>query len=143
MRQRLIRALKPAHAVSVENMVGPGTPDINCMYGWIECKWLRDWPKRPGTPVRLAHDLQPQQRCWLRARRRAGGPAYVMLQCKREWLLFDGACAADVLGTSTRAELILCACMYNSNGLDAGMLRDFLSETSEELFKLQYENRPE
>jgi len=105
MRQRLIRSLRSLHAVSVENKVGPGTPDINYVEGWIECKWLRSWPKRPETPVRLDHELTAEQRVWLRKREAHGGVAWVILQCGREWLIFKGSIAADVLGTSTRQEL--------------------------------------
>lgn len=105
MRQRLVQSLRSLHAVSVENPVGPGTPDINYVGGWVECKWLRSWPKQAKTPVRLDHELTTQQRVWLRRRFTCGGVAWVILQCGREWLIFQGQVAADILGTSTREEL--------------------------------------
>lgn len=105
MRTNLVKALSALDAMSVENPVGPGTPDINFIGGWIECKWLRAWPKKPETPVRLDHPLTPQQKAWLRRRRRRGGEAWVMLQCGREWLLFKGEVASDHLGTATQREL--------------------------------------
>jgi hypothetical protein len=88
MRNRVIRALKPLHAVSVENGCGPGTPDVNCTTCWIELKSLPAWPKRPETPVRIDH-LTPQQRVWLWARDKAGGAAWLLLKVADDWLLFQ------------------------------------------------------
>lgn len=101
----MVQALKSLDAFAVENPVGPGTPDINFIGGWIECKWLRAWPKRVETPVTLDHPVTPSQKVWLKRRIRRGGKAWVMLQCGREWLLFRGDVAADFLGISTRDEL--------------------------------------
>lgn len=105
MRMNLVKALSVLDAVSIENPAGPGTPDVNFIGGWIECKWLRAWPKRPDTPVKLDHPLLPTQKAWLKRRRRRGGKAWVMLQCGREWLLFHGCVASDHLGTATQREL--------------------------------------
>lgn len=35
MRKRVVSALKTLHAVSVENGVGAGTPDVNYAGGWL------------------------------------------------------------------------------------------------------------
>jgi len=106
MRQRLVDALRPLDAFSVENRVGPGTPDINFIGGWMECKWLRSWPKQVATPVRLDHPLTSEQKAWLRRRWSRGQPTWVMLQANRtEWLLFDGITAVKYLGEATREEL--------------------------------------
>jgi len=123
MRGKVIEVLRPLDAISVENRyVGPGTPDVNYIEGWIELKWLRAWPKRPGTPVKLDHDLEPQQRAWLRRRRRRGGAAWVMLQCRKEWLLWHGEVAAEIIGTATREELIARCHRYWPNGLNGDEL---------------------
>lgn len=104
-RGRVVKALAPLHGVPVENRGAcPGTPDVNYEGGWIETKWLRSWPKRTETIVPVDH-FTPQQRIWLRKRRRVGGHAWVLLQCKREWILLDGEVAADILGRCTRQEL--------------------------------------
>ena len=122
MRGKLIEVLRPLDAVSVENRCGPGTPDVNYIGGWMELKWLRAWPKRPETPVKLDHDLEPQQRAWLRRRRNRGGAAWVMLQCRREWLLWYGEVAAEIIGTATREELIARCHRYWPNGLNGDEL---------------------
>lgn len=129
MRQNVVRALRSLDAVSVENRVGPGTPDVNFVEGWVELKWLRSWPKRPETPVALDHPLEVEQRAWIRRRRKRGGNVWVLLQCGREWLLFDGLVAADFLGTSTRAELYRHAKKWWAKGLDRRELIEALNAT--------------
>jgi len=127
MRQRLVKDLKVLDAISVENRVGPGTPDINYIHGWIECKWLRSWPKQAGTVVRLDHPLEQEQKVWACKRIRRGGNSWVMLQANRsEWFLWAGDVAAEVLGVSTRAQLVSSALLYWSNGLRTEELISFL-----------------
>ena len=104
MRGRLTNALRSLHAIAVENPIHPGTPDINYSEGWIEAKWLRAWPRRPETVVTVDH-FTKQQKLWLRQRSRAGGAAWLILQCRTEWLVFDGNTAAEILGQVPRAEL--------------------------------------
>ena len=122
MRKNLCNQLKKLDAFAVENPARPGTPDINFIGGWIECKWLRKWPTRIGTPVKLDHPLLTGQKVWIRRRNRRNGRAWVMLQCGREWLLFKGDVACDSLGTSTRAELYRHAYAHWTAGLDADEL---------------------
>tara|TARA_R110000772_G_scaffold251753_1_gene366829 strand:- start:481 stop:864 length:384 start_codon:yes stop_codon:yes gene_type:complete len=104
MRRTVVSKLSELDAKSVENSVGPGTPDVNFIGGWIELKWARAWPKRETTPLRLDH-FTIQQRRWLSQRRKKGGRAFVLLKVAREWFLFDGEIAAESLGQSTRTEL--------------------------------------
>lgn len=107
MRQKLVALLKKdTHAIAVENGgCHPGTPDINCSLGWIECKATNEWPARSSTPVRLDHPITPGQRIFMHKRARVNGRAWVMLNISGEWLLFDGIIAAEYLGKATRAEL--------------------------------------
>jgi len=106
MRQKLVALLKPLHAFAVENGgCHPGTPDINCSLGWIECKATNNWPARSCTPVRLDHEITPQQRIWMHKRARVNGKAWVMLNIRGEWMLFCGIIAAENVGKATREEL--------------------------------------
>lgn len=117
-RGKVIKLLKSLHAIPVENTVGVnGVPDVNYTGGWIELKWLRAWPKRPGTKIALGH-FTTQQRRWLRRRCNAGGKAYLLLQVQREWLLFNGITAGEVIGDLTRAELYNFVCARWVNGLN-------------------------
>ena len=117
MRQRIINILRPLDAVSVENSAYPGTPDVNFIEGWLELKWLRSWPIQAETPVLISHFTQ-QQKVWLKRRWLKGGNAWLLLQCKREWILFDGDTAALYVGRMTRGELIERAHSYWRDGLN-------------------------
>jgi hypothetical protein len=122
MRKNLCNDLRALDAQAMENRVGPGTPDVAFIGGWIECKWLRAWPKRPTTVVTLDHPITKSQKVWIRRHVRRGGRAWVLLQCRREWLLFAGDVACDFLGSLTRAELYRRAYHVWRKGLDADEL---------------------
>lgn len=97
----VIRSLDP---VRVENPIVPGTPDVNYNHGWVELKFAERWPPR-GGPLRVDHFTR-QQRTWLTRRRKAGGRAFLLLKVgETEWLLFDGAVAAAMLGQVPRERL--------------------------------------
>lgn len=125
-RQRVIRALRPLHAVAIENSLKSGTPDVNYTRGWIELKWLRAWPVRPGTVVALPHYTR-QQRRWLAKRYDAGGDCWLLLQCRKEWLLFNGKAAACCVGRVDRATLYYLADRTWVQGLHEGELLECLS----------------
>lgn len=134
MRGKVVRALRPLDAMAVENPALPGTPDVNYIEGWIELKWLRAWPKRPDTVVRIEH-FTKQQRVWHFRRRRAGGQSWFLLQVRREWLLLDGAIAAVIVNRATKLELIQNTELYWNQGLCEPDLANMLSEPSQEPYK--------
>jgi hypothetical protein len=96
-RKRVIKALKPLHAIAVENGCGLGCPDINYVNGWIECKSMDAWPARADTPLQIPHYSQ-DQRVFATIRTRAGGEVYFFLKVGNDFLLFDGLMAADLVG---------------------------------------------
>lgn len=108
MSRVVMDALRPLHAVRVENRVGPGTPDLNYLGGWIELKELPSWPTGEWK-VRIPH-FTPEQKLWLRARVRSGGKAHLLLKVGAEWLLFDGVVAGESIGECTADELRKRAC---------------------------------
>lgn len=126
-RKTVIRALKPLHAIPVENPIKPGTPDINFVGGWMELKWLRKWPPE-GNIVRLPH-FTIQQRRWLKRRWTAGGRAWVLLQCRREWMLFTGMTANRLLGHLTKDALSRVATRHWTTGLNKEELLHCLRQT--------------
>ena len=126
MRSRVVGALASLGAIAVENPALPGTPDVNYVEGWIELKWLRSWPVGETTVVRFEH-FTAQQRVWHLKRRLAGGRSWVLVQCRREWLLFDGAVAAMHLGRALRSELYAFAAKYWEDGLNEKELKAWLS----------------
>lgn len=93
----------------------------------MECKWLRNWPKRPATPVRLDHPYTSEQKAWAKKRWKRGQPVWVMLQAnRREWLLFDAIVACKYLGEADREELSRFAYRHWENGLVVQELIDVL-----------------
>lgn len=104
MRQTVNKLLKKFHAVSVENGVGIGTPDVNCSIGWLELKSV-DKPKKPDTVVDCRH-FTNEQKIWLLKRWRAGGMACLLLKVGDWWLLFDPQTAYEVVGKVSFDQLV-------------------------------------
>lgn len=128
MRPRVLAALQRLHAIPVENITAcPGTPDVNYVEGWLELKWLREWPARPHTVVSIEH-FTGQQRVWHTRRARVGGSSYLLLEVRCEWLLFTGKVAAEHVGKVTRAELYRLCVGYWPVGLVNEELRTILCE---------------
>ena len=107
LRGRVVKILTKMglDAMAVENPAKPGTPDINYIGGWIECKKTSKWPKREETIVKLDHELMSSQKLWIRRRSKAGGKVFVLVQVDHYFLIFDGLWAVNNLGRKTRQEL--------------------------------------
>lgn len=115
--RRVVKALRPLDAFRADPPGVPaGTPDINYIDGWIELKWLRRWPARPDTNVRIDHFTDTQRR-WLNRRWNLGGNAWLLLQVRSEWLLFTGRDAYDYVGNLTRNGLYRCTRYRWTKGL--------------------------
>jgi len=105
LAQRIMPLLKPIDGIRIENMCAKGTPDVNFVGGWMELKQQDKWPVRATTKVKLDHDLSLEQRIWLQRRARKGEMTWVLLQVARDYLLFEGPEAAELLGECTQEEL--------------------------------------
>lgn len=127
MRQTLVKAMRALDAVPIENKLKSGTPDVNYMYGWMELKWLRTWPKQ-GAPVKIRHYTK-QQRHWLRRHGRRGGVALLVLQVRAQWLFFHWSEGArDEVGVVyTQQELEQLAALHLRNGLRQRELLSWLN----------------
>ncbi len=120
-RRKVVKALRSVHALAVENPMKPGTPDVNFADGWIELKWLRKWPVRKTTIVRIDHYTK-EQRVFLKTRWLTSKSSFLILQVGREWLLFEGHTAAEHVGRVTKDQLKTIAIAYWKNGLNKGEL---------------------
>lgn len=91
----------------VENLLGSGMADVNyCIEGsegWIENKFLKKYPARPGTPVKIK--WQPEQRPWLISQTRAGGRAFVLIQVDKDYFLYNADSRINLIGTMNKAQL--------------------------------------
>ncbi len=125
MRSRVVRGLRLLHAIAVENPACHGTPDVNCSLGWIELKWIRRWPRIPGTIVRVEHFNQ-NQRLWLRKRWASCRGAWLLLQVGQEYLLFDGDVASWTVGKVGRRPLVDAATHYWKRGMNYEELHECL-----------------
>lgn len=126
----LIKKLAPIHAVAIESpRTGSGIPDVNHRYGWIECKWMKAWPRRAEThPVKFPHELTKAQQLWGWQRTRAGGQSLVCAKVSDEWFFFD--CwqikENDLWDNMTRPDMLFWAQIYFKKTLDAEELIGFL-----------------
>lgn len=113
LRKQVAQILKEAgrNPMPVENVCAVGCPDLYYIEGWIELKSTPHWTQGDG-PFLPRHGLSPEQRIWLRRHCRAGGKAFVLMQVDREYLLFDGAFAADRLGYASKLELMAGALLH-------------------------------
>lgn len=133
----VVRALKSLDAVSVENRVYPGTPDVNYIGGWIELKCIARWPRNSDVSEVKVDHFTPQQRVWLKRRWRKGGRAFVLLQANKvDWLLFDGETAAQILGRAPRPVLFE-RCLKSWKGFNAEELRTWLKYPWQQLQQLK------
>lgn len=120
------KALRGLDPVRVENSANLGTPDVNYTAGWVELKYISEWPKRPETVVRADH-FTPQQRTWLTRRVRSGGRAFMLLRVGVDWLLFRGDVAATIVGQHPKKTLFATALRTWSGRLDPKDLRECLT----------------
>lgn len=138
MRNRIVKALKPLHAVAVENLTYPGTPDINFAGGWLELKELEAWPKDPDAVVPVPH-FTPQQRLFLRLRNKAGEFADVLLKVGRSWFLIYGPDSADNLGKTWSTHAVGC----NAYAMwEMGLMEEGLLYVIKEEARARHENPP-
>lgn len=131
-RARLVRELKCLSAMPVENRVRPGTPDINYVGGWIECKYMKVWPKGADkNPVRFPHPLLQTQKVWIRKRRMATPEStiFVCALVATEWFFWDGLFAVDHFEKMTRPEMKENALFY-MKGFNRERLVDWLISIS-------------
>ena len=99
------------HPVRIENaLLTPGLPDVSIAPGFVELKWLKAYPKKPETPVRIDH-YTDEQRLWLRTRAAAGGGAWLALKVRADRYIFDSDGAQSV-GFLTKAELMEACIAY-------------------------------
>jgi hypothetical protein len=123
MRSNLTKKLRALDPQPIESrMTGIGIPDLNFIGGWMECKWLRYWPKTCDTkPVKFEHPLTKEQQIWLWRRELAGGLALVGAQVSKSYFFWSGRHIKEnnLWDRMTRPQMIAEAELYFPNGFDA------------------------
>lgn len=99
--------------IRVENVLHPGHPDVDYTHGNIELKYMKAFPVRPETKVRVPK-LEGEQVAWITRRTQKGGLAWLLVRVGSEWFLWAGKDVWEVRQGLTQAEwrarssLILC-----------------------------------
>ena len=101
-RSKVVKILSSICAFPIENAVYDGVPDVCCIAGWLELK-VASRPKMEAT--RVAIDLRPAQRLWLKRWRMSGGRAWTLTLLGDTWLLHEGHWAAECLDHVNEREL--------------------------------------
>lgn len=80
-------------ATRLESSSGNGVPDVTFsmpnINGFLELKYIPEWPKRPETKVKLP--LRPEQKLWISTRGKMGGNVWVLCRVADDFYLFDYA----------------------------------------------------
>ena len=87
----------------VENKVAVGMPDVHYIHegvsGWIELKFMNDWPKK-----RMTTGLMQTQAMWLETYYLNGGNSWIMLRIGREFTgLLSGREAMKIYDRPSKA----------------------------------------
>ena len=128
MRSKVVKVLECFDAQAVETKMEDGIPDVNYIGGWIELKQAERWPPQGGI-LRLRHFTQ-HQRVWLFRRWHKGGRSFLLLRVKREWLLFDGVTASEIVGRADRTTLVERCLRHWLTGLPEKEFRECVQQIS-------------
>ena len=101
----------------VENKVMQGMPDLHYIHegitGWIELKFLNDWPKK-----RMTTGLMLTQAMWLEEYALSGGNSWIMIRIAREFTgLIGGRDAMKIYDRPSRAAFMGMLCWHATGNL--------------------------
>lgn len=96
----------------VENRIDTGTPDVaycatwqsETQSGWIELKDVHEWPVKPETNLTIEHLTQVQEN-WMIDWVGMGGRAYLLVQVKHDYLLFNAWAVKEIRAGRNREQL--------------------------------------
>lgn len=93
-------------ATRLESSSGNGVPDVTFsmpnINGFLELKYILEWPKRPETKVKLP--LRPEQKLWISTRGKMGGNVWVLCRIAGEFFLLDDVKAVAACEGWTESE---------------------------------------
>ena len=90
----------------IESSSGNGVPDVTYTtetgHHWLELKYIKEWPKRESTLVKLP--LRPEQKLWINTRGSLGGDVRVLVRIENEFFLVSHHEIYELCEGKTRAE---------------------------------------
>lgn len=85
------------HATRIESSSGNGVPDVSFgipgTNGWMELKYIKEWPVRDTTKVKLP--LRPEQKHWIKVRGCLSGNVWVLIRIENNFFLLDWGQAVE------------------------------------------------
>ena len=76
-------------ATRIESSSGNGVPDVDFglpgKHGKIELKYIKEWPVREFTKVKLP--LRPEQKLWINQRGKLSGDVWVLIRIENSFFL--------------------------------------------------------
>lgn len=107
-RKYLAKGLNPfSHIIQVENSYSIGHPDTNyCIDGYegnIELKYIKKWPVRANTIVKIDHYTKGQ-RAWIFKRAMALGSVFLFVKIENEYFLFSPFVSIEKVGITLNKE---------------------------------------
>lgn len=91
-------------AERIECVSGLGIPDVyyslkvgesHTASGWIELKYLKEWPKNDETKIRIGHFTEPQKN-FMRRHGKNGAKVFLLIQIDRDYMLMEWQHAIDI-----------------------------------------------
>lgn len=95
------------HATRIESSAGNGVPDVSFAIpgrwnSWVELKYVREWPKKDATKVKLP--LRPEQKLWIKNRGSVAGDVWVMVRIADAFFLLTWEQAVEATSGWTQKE---------------------------------------
>ena len=91
----------------VENAFYKGIPDVNYLIdgveGWVELKYVNEYPKRESTEIKVSH-FTTEQKLWHNTRNKMNGLASVLVQVESDYFLFKKE-RINLIGALTKRKM--------------------------------------
>lgn len=107
-------------ATRIESCAGNGVPDVaytvKNKHGWMELKYIKEWPKRESTKIKLP--LRPEQKLWIATRGKLADGVWVMCKIDNDYYLLDYELAILACDGWTRSEWDMLSNLNWENGIN-------------------------
>ena len=109
----------------IESSAGNGVPDV-CYslpgkHVWIELKYIKAWPVRATTKVKLP--LRPEQKLWISVRGKMSGNVWVFIRIYDTFYLLNHDQAIDACDGWTHDEWAIKSTLFWYKKIDFGRLQ--------------------